>query len=397
MASTTDCKNILSSDPSTKAGKGWKRLSKRNAVDGVERIFSTADESLFARILENDSGLSIVGVGATRAAVDPSAAASAAPSSTQPHAVDNDPKRIALAQQVVDAIMDGEDVDGRDLKKAGVALANQCVFGLVVSDDVDGFMVSAFPRSFWEENGCCPDTEMPLSVLLPGDDAYSENETCDFTVTGFDTVRELADAMLAKGFVWEPNLQKLLDGAWGESPSPDARDTMKHLKNLYAPEPAPQVNTPTAAAPVAASTVWSNPTGFYVVSTREDLTRLAPKPEGAGLQVALLRMPPGDAGSYIVIADTMTVLSRSLPRRNTKIIGVAHNSPAWDEMDAHVGPGKPGDVVGFVPVRSDDASGRMALAPWSDIPERVVDVEGIVGGMFPQGVSSTPAPKRRGP
>lgn len=59
MASTQDCKNLLDSDPRTAphVRKGWKRLLKKRAPDGVEHIFTNKEQSFFAWIVEKDGRL----------------------------------------------------------------------------------------------------------------------------------------------------------------------------------------------------------------------------------------------------------------------------------------------------------------------------------------------------
>lgn len=69
MASTADCKTLLSQHDALQGLSGWKRLSKRNAPDGVERVFASGDGSHFVRMLENDGGLAVDKIGASMAEV----------------------------------------------------------------------------------------------------------------------------------------------------------------------------------------------------------------------------------------------------------------------------------------------------------------------------------------
>ena len=84
MASTDDCKKLLDSDEKTQGRGPWKRLSKRNADDGVERIFSNKDQTCFVRMLETDTGISINKTGSSQAEVDTTAAAVAPAGPTLP-------------------------------------------------------------------------------------------------------------------------------------------------------------------------------------------------------------------------------------------------------------------------------------------------------------------------
>lgn len=72
MTTTADCKELLESDPRTAghARGGWKRLSKRTAPDGVERIFANKTGDCFARVLQSSSGLLVDKVGASRADIE---------------------------------------------------------------------------------------------------------------------------------------------------------------------------------------------------------------------------------------------------------------------------------------------------------------------------------------
>lgn len=61
MASTADCKALLEREPALggRGHGGWKRLSKRQTDDGVERIFSNKGQDCFVRVLESAEGLRV--------------------------------------------------------------------------------------------------------------------------------------------------------------------------------------------------------------------------------------------------------------------------------------------------------------------------------------------------
>lgn len=226
--STDDCKTLLAKDnPLIAAGaldpKGWKRLSKRNASDGVERIFSHPPSGMFARVLEANGALSVTARGSSLDSVCAPAAsapapvpAKAAPSpfwpAISPRFVDV-AKAARLVQRHVGAYRgDDEDHDAlmeRIDKLDPVALANQFTFAVCQTPDED-LMAAITPTCYWKEDECCFDQESPIGRLLPsGSDDINGCGT--WVIPGFSEPAALALHLLSLGFVWDAEFQDLMD------------------------------------------------------------------------------------------------------------------------------------------------------------------------------------------
>lgn len=84
MAGSSDCKTLLDTHEALQGRGPWKRVSKRNASDGVERIFTNADRSCFVRVLENHGTLLVHGIGEDLASVQGEIPVSPAPTPREP-------------------------------------------------------------------------------------------------------------------------------------------------------------------------------------------------------------------------------------------------------------------------------------------------------------------------
>ena len=403
MASTDDCKALLSTNPQTATQNGqWKRLSKRNAPDGVERIFASADGTLFARLVEVQGALTLSAVGPTRDAVDQAAPTADKPGAgpvAPPHTVDTDPARMAAAQALVDEVMQGfygsnDTVSAENIAACGVAFANQCIFGLFYCPGEEMLMSVIVPAQLWARDKCCMDQELPLHGILPGDDAESPNESGDWILYGFDTATDTANALLEKGFVWDPKFQKSILNDEDEL-DPDFEAGLKHLKALYSGKKAPGAKAK-PGKPVGGTA----PAEFTVISTQAELDTLTKRAianverdekrsllgkVAADYQMSLVRMPPATDPLYATLASGIASQYRQMQVYGTTVIGVAHGSEAAEGVDAQVGHGPVGSVAHFIGKRFDVAAtdhGKLRPAQGME-QQRMVDVPELIRQILP--------------
>lgn len=274
--STNDCKKLLDQHPDT-AGTNqgaWKRLSKRKAPDGVERIFSDSAGGRFVRILESPDGLVVVGVGNSRAEVDatgegkPVTRNPASPGGGTLHKAESDPAKIALAEEIMTGWLNHQDVNPESprFEKAGLALANCFHFGIAYMEEEGECWAMFMPKS-WADAGedFIPDFEPPIGHLLPHPEmSESPNGSCDWIIGGFnDDVKGAIRALLDRGFVWDERLQEMTakrlqndDNDWvSEWVRNGARDNTKKAKvqKTATENDFPQINTAADLEKVLAS------------------------------------------------------------------------------------------------------------------------------------------------
>ena len=148
--SINDCKALLDRDEQTKGtNQGpWKRLSKRNGADGVERIFSDKAGQRFVLVVETAQGLKVQATAATLEQLNQGASPSTAQGTAQPtdRFLETDAKLVAYADQVVRNLVAYEDVNegSRAFEKAHRAIANRFLFG-VDSTEGDTVLVTFVP------------------------------------------------------------------------------------------------------------------------------------------------------------------------------------------------------------------------------------------------------------
>lgn len=275
MASTADCKKLIEQDPLVRgtigaAARVWKRLSKRTAPDGVERVFQDQQGAWFVRVLEDGQG------GLTVAAVAPSLAEIGCPAtstdrvpSKQVFAVkpgrlcwshNDDPVAQRAAQHAVRQILGEADMeDGVDpavLRQAGTALANRMLFAvhggvdkegelLVLNEGVHEVGVVIVPDTYWEQTRCWLDQPLLIEPLFAPRAAYSPNGSSLYMLSGHATVKDTVWMLLDQGFVWDASLQDSLSDA-DEPPPPWLKDWLaagapgKPVKAMGSPSQTPR-------------------------------------------------------------------------------------------------------------------------------------------------------------
>lgn len=227
---TDDCKSLLASDlPLIASGaldaKGWKRLSKRNGPQGVERDFSHAS-GMFARVVESAGALRVSARSSSLAGLDaaaplpaasPAPAVAPAPSPFWPAVskrfIDVEKARV-LTRKFVNEDYDDEAAEKMEQRMSRldpVALAAQYTFAISIDpDNGDGSVAIITPTCYWKDEGCCYDQESPLRDLLPeGSDDLNGCGTWEIPEHGEPV--ELAFELLRRGFVWDPDFQRFID------------------------------------------------------------------------------------------------------------------------------------------------------------------------------------------
>lgn len=233
--STDDCKALLSKDmPLIASGaidpKGWKRLSKKNGAQGVERVFSHSS-GMFALVVEaagsirvhaRSSTLEGLAPSAPAAAPAPAPAAKAAPSkfwpAASPRFIDVEKARV-LAEKLANFWNTDDDdeaferLEARFEKLDPVAAASQYTFAISFSSD--GLAAIITPSCVWRDESRCHDQESPISHLLPdGSDDLNGCGTWDipgYTEGDPACVPAMALDLLSRGFVWDEAFQEMID------------------------------------------------------------------------------------------------------------------------------------------------------------------------------------------
>lgn len=234
---TDDCKALLSRDmPLIACGaidpKGWKRLSKKNGANGVERVFSH-DSGMFALVIESAGAIKVgarsptlEGLDSAKTAAAPAAAVVAPAAELEaasrlwpavsPRFLDVEKARV-LAEKIAHFWENDDDDDAMEKYTARcdkldpIALASQYTFAICLSDD--GLVAIVTPTCVWEDDGYCHDQESPIGRLMPaGSDDLNGCGT--WQIPGYDSaddVPKLAFDLMERGFVWDPDFQEMID------------------------------------------------------------------------------------------------------------------------------------------------------------------------------------------
>lgn len=249
MTTTADCRIFLESSPEVAAQNPgpWKRISKKNAPDGIERVFASTDGQCFVRLTEDKAGnLDVTHIAATlqdltlpSSVVARPPAPAAAPSPTCPqtgrafeptfppfapsqsdlHTVELDQNAIAQVRGVLmgwfsdvhDELM-YEDV-AEFAETYPIAMANEYCFAVSLDANQDVF-VEVAPRDYWNAAHLVADRLSPLECVLPGTDPESPNDSSTWLLHGINgNPHDVAVAMLGAGFAWDPDYQNTIDAA----------------------------------------------------------------------------------------------------------------------------------------------------------------------------------------
>lgn len=237
--STDDCKTLLVQDTLLRAAgardaKGWKRLSKKNGVLGIERVFSHPS-GVYAKLTESGNTLWIAASATSMAELDDPlnqrvvAPVAQAPTTTTTQwcwPVEAEAAQAKKAQSHVKSLLAAvPDADRWDKlyatasKLDPIALANQYTFAIcrdTDSSDKTRLWACITPTAVWLKDHVCYDMTSPIGHLLPAKSG-DVNDCGSWVVHGFEkkTPLELATFLLAKGFQWDPVYQTFLDGCGG--------------------------------------------------------------------------------------------------------------------------------------------------------------------------------------
>jgi hypothetical protein len=213
--STDDCKKLLDSDAAT-AGTNqgpWKRLSKKNGEDGVERIFSDKAGSIFVRIVESAQGLEVRGTGKALSDVDVGAPAGKAQTNAPVHAVDTDAANIALAEEIIQDVENCPDISEPRYQGAYTAIANRFRFGYGGDEEGELSFIFIPDTMIKDSKPYTPDFQLPIQELMPFPEmSESPNDSGEWFVGGFDgNAKACIRALLDRGFVWDERAQHFAD------------------------------------------------------------------------------------------------------------------------------------------------------------------------------------------
>ena len=223
--STNDCKALLDRDEQTKGtNQGpWKRLSKRNGADGVERIFSDKVGQRFVLVVETAQGLKVQATAATLEQLNQGASPSTVQGTAQPtdRFLETDAKLVAYADQVVRNLVAYEDVNegSRAFEKAHRAIANRFLFG-VDSTEGDTVLVTFVPDIGADGEGDVegvPDYGLPIGSIVPNPEmSESPNDSGHWFIGGFDgDIKACVQALMEAGFRWDARVQGLASDPQG--------------------------------------------------------------------------------------------------------------------------------------------------------------------------------------
>lgn len=223
--STDDCKALLDRDEQTKGtNQGpWKRLSKRNGAEGVERIFSDKAGQRFVLVVETAQGLKVQATAGSLEQLGQGSSAKTAKGAEQPadRFVETDAKLVAYADQVVQNLVAYEDVDegSRPFIKAHRAIANRFLFG-VDSTEGETVLVTFVPDIGADGEGDVegvPDYRLPIDDIVPNPEmSESPNESGHWFIGGFDgDIKACVQALVQAGFRWDERVQGLASDPQG--------------------------------------------------------------------------------------------------------------------------------------------------------------------------------------
>jgi hypothetical protein len=375
LASSDDCKALLDNDGLVQAagGKGpWKRLSKRKADDGVERVFQDKQGACFVRVLEDDQGqLSVNQVGTSLSDVTVAGAVASKPAGGGRGPVvpgrgqlclniATDPQDIKAADKFVRDLNAHKHPENAD--EIGTALANRMLFGVGggcvdmsppwIEDGSEGVFVSIVADDFWAKNQHLCDQPMPIEGLFPDPEfVESPNESSDFLIHGQPDVYAAVRVLLNAGFVWDAGLQ-----AWLDSNEPSPPGVVAWLQQGAPLRPGEAGASQAAAIPTAAPLA---PVIVQQANTPADLQNLV-NALGKGDQLIMVvddaaqPLPPDFWAAAEKMCQVMSNMGMGVgPKAKWSLIHV----PAGSDFDIELRKkqpqffGQPGSHVGHVSAR----------------------------------------------